>query len=180
MFGHKREQREHGVGRRRVVTLLILAAVFLLLISGGTFFTEKWSKAKRLSALKTEEALVFEGLKAEYLARKGSLDRLRRKAYGKESASVVALTEEIGREAGVGGRIVSLKSLGEKKNAGYIESGLEVRIENIKLNELVNFLYMVENHRLLLVVRDFRLKSRFDDPNQLDVSMRLARLKISL
>jgi general secretion pathway protein M len=180
MFGLNGNIRETGQGRRRVVTLALLAALLLLFISGGALFTEKWSRVKSLSVQKAEEAVQFEKLKAEYLARKGSLDRLRRKAYGKESASVVALTEEAGREAGVAGRIVSLRPLGVKRTAGYIESALEVRLERVKLNELVNFLYIIENHRSLLVVRDFRLKSRFDDPNQLDISMRVVRLKRSL
>ncbi len=164
-------------GGRRAVAIASVALFLLLLLWGGTLFSSKYAGVKRLLGVKAREAATFKELKVKYLTKKGQLDFLRRKALSIEPRSVVALVGEIGKEAGVSGRIVSLKSLGESADDGYIKSGVELEIERIELDELVNLLYMIQHNRLLFVINDFRLKARFDNPDLMDVTLKLTRVK---
>ncbi len=179
MYGFKGKGIVYSGRPRRTVLFVIVALVLSALLLGLFIFSAKYTKVKRMAGAKEAEAVAFEKLRTEYLLKKSLLERLRRKAYGAESRSIVAICETLGKEAGVGQRIVSLKPLGEKVQSGYVESAAELRLESVKLDELVNLLYMIENHRLMLVIKDFRLKSRFDNPDLIDVTMQLARLRKS-
>lgn len=51
------------------------------------------------------------------------------------------------------------------------EESLEVKLEKIRLDQLVKLLYATETADALLRVKTLRTRSRFDDPSLLDVTM---------
>lgn len=148
-----------------VPALLIL---FFALALNGYF------SAKKMAAIKKEQLKNFTALRSEYVQKKAAVDELSRKTAPGEETSPVSIIENIGRGIGIRDRMTSLKPLDEKTVLGYADKEAEVRISGIDLNQLVNFIYQTENGRYLLVTREFSLKSRFDNPDLLDIRMRIS------
>lgn len=166
-----------GTDGRRFLPVLAALVILALIVAAGLFYVSGYARVKRLSAIKSIEYGEFLSLKREFLLKKKAIDPFMRKAYvSGEGGSTIAVVEEIGSMAGVKEKITALKPLGEIKEMGFAISGVELRIEGIELNQLVNLLYLIENHKTLLVIKDFTLKSRFEDPDLLDVSLKLRRI----
>jgi general secretion pathway protein M len=166
-----------GTDGRRLLPVLAALVILALIVAAALFYVSGYARVKRLSAIKLLEHGEFLSLKREFLLKKKAIAPILRKAYvSGEGASTIAVVEEIGGMVGVKEKITALKPLGETKEMGFAVSGVELRIEGIELNQLVNLLYLIENHKTLLVIKDFTLKSRFEDPDLLDVSLKLKRL----
>ncbi len=166
-----------SMSRQTLVYILAALIVFALAVSGSMFVAGRYARVKRMADVKRREYGEFMELKREFLVKKNALDSTIRKAYvSAEGRSAIAVVEEIGAMVGVKERITSLKPLPGVDRMGFTVSGVEVRIERMDLNQLVNFLYLIENHRTLLVIKEFKLKSRFEDPDYLDVTLKLAHL----
>ncbi len=169
--------RLRSMSRQTLVFMLAALIVFVAAVSGSLFVAGRYARIKRVAAVKAREHGEFMVLKSEFLIKKNAMDSTLRKAYvSAEGRSAIAVVEEIGAMVGVKEHITSLKPLGETARMGFTVSGVEVRIERMDLNQLVNFLYLIENHRTLLVIKEFKLKSRFEDPDYLDVTLKLLHL----
>lgn len=57
---------------------------------------------------------------------------------------------------------------------GMTVETVEVKLEKIRLDQLVKLLYAAETADALLQVRNLRSKARFDDPSLLDVTLTIA------
>jgi general secretion pathway protein M len=166
-----------SMSRQTLAYILAALIVLVVAVSGSLFTAGRYARVKRMAAVKRQEHGEFMRLKREFLIKKNAMDSTLRKAYvSAEGRSAIAVVEEIGAMVGVKERITSLKPLARVAEMGFTVSGVEVRIERMDLNQLVNFLYLIENHRTLLVIKEFRLKSRFEDPDYLDVTLKLSHL----
>lgn len=152
------------------------AVALILAFALGYGGLNKYKSFERKVAAKKEEIKKFKALEEEYLRKKSYIESFTKKAYSSGTDSIINLIEGIGNRAGVKERIVSIKPLEEKEVMGYRQKGAEVRIEKIDLNQLINLLYLIENNRSLLVIKEFSMKSRFEDPNLIDVTINLAQL----
>ncbi|MDP2688892.1 MAG: hypothetical protein Q8P48_02150, partial [Deltaproteobacteria bacterium] len=134
--------------------------------------------AGRMVGVNTAEFAWLTSQAGEYLEKKASVDITARKARAVSAGAVSGITEieQIGRQVGVRELITSIKPLEERQVGGYLEKGMEVRIEKIDLNRLVSLLYLIENNRSLLVIREFSMKNRFENPNLLDVNLKIVQL----
>ena len=163
--------------KRTLLPMLAALVILAVIIAGGFISGGRYARVKRLSAIKLREHGEFLSLKREFLLKKNTIDPFLRKAYvSGEGLSTIAVVEEIGALVGVKEKITTLKPLPETSEMGFTISGVELSIEGMNLNQMVNLLYLIENHKTLLVVKEFTLKSRFEDPDLLDVSLKLTRL----
>lgn len=87
--------------------------------------------------------------------------------------SVAKLIEEIG----IKGKNSQIKPLKGEDRPGIVEDAAEVKIEGISANEAVNLLYRLEKGVKPVVIKKANLKTRYDDPAKLDVTLAVALLK---
>jgi general secretion pathway protein M len=87
--------------------------------------------------------------------------------------SVAKLIDEIG----IKGKSSQIKPLKGDERPGVIEDAAEVKIEGLSANEAVNLLYRLEKGAKPVVIKKANLKTRYDDPGKLDVTLALALLK---
>jgi general secretion pathway protein M len=87
--------------------------------------------------------------------------------------SVVKLIEEIG----IKGKNSQIKPLKGEDRPGLVEDAAEVKIESLSANEAINLLYRLEKGAKPVVIRKANLKTRYDDPARLDVTLAVALLK---
>lgn len=150
-----------------------LAAVLALALGTGFFFLMTNSiinKAEKIASTNNKELVRFNSLKEEYLIVSASQEPLIKKLLASQTEkSVGEIIEEIGDAIGIKDRISSFKPTEDKVEKGYMQKGVEVKIDGISFNELLNLLYKIENHRNLLLIKDFSMKAHFDDPGVSDV-----------
>jgi hypothetical protein len=112
-------------------------------------------------------------MKADYIGKKAVLDRFAQRAAD-SGVSPVSAIEEIAKRTGIKERVASVKPLEEVSSPGYTDKPVEVRLEAVDLNQLVNFIYHGEAGPALMVVRELSMKSRFENPDLLDVTMKVS------
>jgi general secretion pathway protein M len=135
---------------------------------------------ERIAALekkrKTREADLVEmmALKHRYLSAKITSQQFAgRLASTRADDSPAKIIEETGIK-GKSSRITPLKV---EARGGFIEDAAEVKIEGLSANESVNLLYRLEKGGRPILVKKANLKTRFDDPSRLDVTLTVALLK---
>lgn len=80
-------------------------------------------------------------------------------------------------EIGIKGRSLQVKPLKGEDRPGFIEDAAEIKIEGLTANEAVNLLYRLEKGVKPVVVKKGNLKTRYDDPAKLDLTLNIALLK---
>jgi len=76
--------------------------------------------------------------------------------------------ENITKRANLSGKIVSLKPQPGTKTEGFTESVVEVKLDNIALYDVVNYVYLLE--KATLRVRKLAFKPRYDNPKLLNAT----------
>jgi general secretion pathway protein M len=168
-----REQYGNMDRRARIRWGIGISLVLLFLI----LFT---TANERIAALekkrKAREADLVEmmALKHRYLSAKMTSQQFAgRLASTQADDSPAKIIEEIGIK-GKSSRITPLK--GEERGA-FVEDAAEVKIEGLSANEAVNLLYRLEKGGRPVIVKKANLKTRFDDPSRLDLTLTIAILK---
>ena len=77
--------------------------------------------------------------------------------------------ENITKRANLNSKIVSLKPQTGSQTAGYKESIVEIRLDNISLYDVVNYVYLLE--KATLRVRKLSFKPRYDNPKLLNATI---------
>jgi hypothetical protein len=150
-------------------SLVIAAAVVFIFITHGSA-----SQKQRLSSLNKNELARFDTLKDEYFRERALAEPLEKRLYlPAEDASPFTIIERIGERLGIKDKIVTFKPVEVPERSEYVQSAVEVKIDGLSLNELVNFIYRIENHRNLLLVKDFTMSARFEKPELLDIKVQV-------
>lgn len=164
------------MGFRKLYYLSGLAAVIglgLFVILGSWWIAKK----ERIVFLKKQELARFDNLKKEYLRERDGISSIEKKLFASETQeSTDVIMQEIGRTTGIKDKMSSFKPIGVNAGKGYLGKGGEIKIEGITLNQLVNTLYRIENHKSLLLIKTFSMKVQFNNPLLLDVNMQVALL----
>lgn len=74
---------------------------------------------------------------------------------------------------GVRDRVKSLKMTGNREFKGIVEETVEMDVDKLTMNELINLLYRIENHRLQSI-KNVRMKKDFENPERIDVGIRIS------
>lgn len=69
---------------------------------------------------------------------------------------------------------IQSKPLPRQELGSLIEEGAELTLSGLSLNETVNLLYRIEQGAKPLTIRKGLLRSRFNDPSRLDLTLQLA------
>ncbi len=161
--------------RRRLFILLGGISFVIVFLLSGNIVLKKYRGLEKSILAKKKEMLIFVRLKGEYLREKDKFDYVERRALSPRGMeSPITILEGIGIRTGIKEKIIMLKPLEEKVEKGYLERGVNVKIDGMSINQLINFLYKIENNKALLLIKGFSMKSRFDNPNLLDVDINVA------
>ena len=87
--------------------------------------------------------------------------------------SPAKLVEEIG----IKGKNSQIKPVKGDEQPGYVEDAAEVKIDGLTANEPVNLLHRLEKGSRPVIIKKAFLKTRFDDPSRLDLTLTIALLK---
>lgn len=149
------------------ISLLILALCYSLL-------QERIGKLRK--RLMSREKTVQELMLLEHQFRTASSESQRlgnRLATVKADDSLARVVEE----TGIRGKSSQVKPLKGEERQGMVEDAAEIRIEGLTANEAVNLLYRLEKGSRPVVIKKANLKTRYDDPARIDLTLTAAVLK---
>ena len=116
-------------------------------------------------------------LKQRYREVQASAQRLtNRLATVKADDTPARLLDEIG----IKGKNLQVRSLPTAEGSAGREEVAEVRMDGLTANEAINLLYRLEKGTRPVTIRRTLLKTRFDDPSRLDLTLTIALQKQAL
>ena len=80
-------------------------------------------------------------------------------------------------ESGIKGKSTRITPVKGEERAGFMEDAAEVKIEGLSANEAVNLLHRLEKGPRPVIVKKALLRTRFDDPARLDLTLTVALLR---
>lgn len=80
-------------------------------------------------------------------------------------------------EIGIKGKGSQIRPVKGDERPGMVEDAADVKLEGLTANETVNLLHRLEKGTKPVIIKKGVIRSRFDDPARLDLSLTLALLK---
>jgi len=162
---------------RRKTNVLYLAG-FVVGVSLSIIMTNKWiDNMEKKVSLKRQELAAFNDIKRDYLREKAWSEAMERKLFVPHAGeSSDAIIQGIFRGIGIEDKVASFKPFMEEMGKDYVKHGSEIKINKINLNQFVNLVYKIENHKNLLLIKSVSLDSRFDNPAIFDITIQVILL----
>ena len=149
-------------------------ALLLLLAVAYSSVSDALSGLSRKRVVRESELMELMQLKQRYFNLKKESERLaNRLATVKSDDSPGRIMEE----AGIKGKPVQIRPLKGEERGGVQEELAEVKMDGLTANELVNLLHRLEKGAKPVALKKIVVKSRFDDPAKLDVTLTLALIR---
>ena len=80
-------------------------------------------------------------------------------------------------EIGIKGKGSQIRPVKGDERPGMVEDAAEVKLEGLTANEAINLLHRLEKGAKPVLVKKALIRTRFDDPAKLDLSLTIALLK---
>lgn len=93
---------------------------------------------------------------------------------GKKSGSLLSYLETQAQRLNVKHNIVQMKPMSGQSTKNYKENVVEIKMEKVSLDVLLRYLAQVEGSPDLVRVKSLQMRTRFDNPNQVDAKLRVA------
>jgi hypothetical protein len=85
----------------------------------------------------------------------------------------------LARKAGVDNHISSMTPSVNSSTAAYSEEAVEVKMDNVNLAKLVEYLYEIKQPKQFLKINRLNIKPHSNDRQQLNVSFRVSVFKLN-
>jgi type II secretory pathway component PulM len=166
----------------RYASLLRHPSSALLLITLGLFvlaiplFILQKSAAKDAGTTRTR-LKELSTLSAEYRDRKEKITAIEQNKSQRKVSGIPQAIDEISSSVSLRGKVKGEKAIGTRELAVGTEETAEVQIEKVTMNELVNFLYALDEAPVMLTVRRASVKRTFEDPGLFNLTLTLSLLQ---
>ncbi|MBI3994954.1 MAG: type 4a pilus biogenesis protein PilO [Nitrospirae bacterium] len=158
--------------------LYLLAGGFAMLglllygvYSAGATYLDRMKGLDRLIRQKQEAMTTLDQIRREYVrikGRIGALDERIRKDQGQ--FSLLSFLESLAGTADVRSRIAYMRPQAAVPMDPYREISVEMKIENVTLDQAVRFLSSIEQAPHVLKIRNLHFRTRYANPQFLDVT----------
>ena len=116
-------------------------------------------------------------LSQEYTALKSIVGSVEARKSLTKVEGIVQAVDEIFKSMGLQQKVKSVKSTGVKERKYSSEEEADVSVEKVTMNEMVNILYRMENAPMILSVRRTSIKTSFENPSLLNITMTVGLIK---
>jgi len=109
-------------------------------------------------------------LKEEYLEISQRIEGLEKGLPAESKFSSLSFLEENAAKNHIRDKIAFIRPLGPQVKKNYREIPVEIKIENVKLQQIIPFLTAIERAPQGLRIKRLAMKTRFSDPDKMDVT----------
>jgi type II secretory pathway component PulM len=143
------------------------AAVILLYALVLSPISSDLSRKRDLIPRKEKELDEIKALRTQYVEIQKQLQEAQ--AAAAQRGPLLTDMENFTKRANLSGKIVSMKPQAGVQTEGFKESIVEVKLENITLYDIVNYVYLLEKNTLR--IRKLQFKPRYDNPKLLNATI---------
>lgn len=151
-------------------TLMVISGIAFLFVLSLVLFEFSLSMKKERKVLKSRQKELFV-LADEYQHLKRAVDSVEGKKSLSKVAGIVQAVDEVFGSLGLNQKVKSVKSAGTREKKYAVEEEADVSVEKVTMNEMVNILYKIENAPMILSVKRTTIRTSFDNPSLLNVTM---------
>jgi hypothetical protein len=148
----------------------IAAAVILLYAFVVAPLSADLSRKRDMIPKKEKDLVEIRVLKDQYLDMQRRLQQAQ--ASAAKRGPLLTEIENITKRTNLGSKIVSLKPQAGVQTANFKESIVEIKLENVTLYDVVNFVNQLE--KATLRIRKLYFKPRFDNPKLLNSTIQVS------
>ncbi len=152
---------------RRLIVISAAAVLFLVCL---VLFKVSLSMKNERDALRSQEK-ELSVLAGEYQALKRTVDSVEGKKSLTKVMGIVQAVDEVFSSLGLNQKLKSVKPTGTREKKYGIEEEADISVERVTMNEMVNILFKIENAPMILSVKKTAVKTSFDNPSLLNVTM---------
>jgi Pilus assembly protein, PilO len=170
-----RFRRERITSRERIYLIVAGITLIGLLVYGfysaATSYLDRMKSLDRLIRQKGVALSTLNQIGREYAQIKtqfGSLDERIQKDQGK--FSLLSFLESLAGTADVRSRITYMRPQATAQVDQYRESSVEMKIENVTLDQAIRFLSSIEQAPHVLKIKNLHMRTRYANPQFLDVT----------
>jgi type II secretory pathway component PulM len=150
---------------------VLLALLFMLVIdpmlAHSARLDQQIIKAQRdLQDLRT--------LQREYQRQKSILDDVNAQLKRQKNFSIFSRLEELAGQTGVRSSLLYIKPAVSTPSDAYEEEAVEIKLENVTLEQLTNYLYQIENSPQFMKIKRLYIKPRSDNRQILSAIFRVS------
>jgi general secretion pathway protein M len=161
-------------GRKILIAVGIVMLGFI-----GHFFVlvpvkEEIHRLDRTIAEKQEDLRMLVEVREEYIPLRERLRQVEGRFLQNGGGSLMALVEALAGRVQVRELMASMRPQGESVGEGFKETSAEVRLERIRLDQVLGLLTAIDEAPILLRVKQFHFKARFADPGLFDLTLMLS------
>ncbi len=143
------------------------AAVILLWALVLSPLSSDLSRKRDLIPRKEKDLAEMKVMRTQYVEIQQRLQELQ--AVAAQRGPLLTDMENFTKRANLSSKIVSMKPQPGVETAGFKVSIVEVKLENITLYDIVNFVYLLERNTLR--IRKLQFKPRYDNPKLLNATI---------
>ncbi len=169
-----------GFEQEKHLKPLIAAGLILLLLGIGWVYTGHQQRLERferkIDSAQKELVQLKVSLK-EYLELEAQMQKLKPQGGSAPKQNLISAVEAATEQVSARSQLIYVRPQPDKEREGLTEEGVEIKLEKLKLHQLVELLYQFDQSEQILKVSQLRVRTRFDNPEQLDTSIILNRFR---
>jgi len=150
--------------------LLISAAAVFILVVSVLLVNASLSLKKEGSALRAQKEEILL-LREDFLELRKKIGSVEGKKSLTKVEGIVQAIDEVFKSTGLNQKVKSVKPTATRDNKYALEEEAYVEVEKVSMNEMINILYRIENAPMVLLIKKARLKTSFEDPSLLNMTM---------
>ena len=165
-----------------------LLAVALAIFAGGWGLfaiavkpvLERTRTLRRVISEKQDELVKLRATSNEYISLRDNLDNVRTKVASQEKGfELLPFLETMIRENGLAKKVGTMKQRVLPLGANHSETVVEVRLENLTLKQLIDFLRKVESSKVLARTKSLYIKKNLTNTEMLDSVVEIHNPKLT-
>jgi len=168
-----------GFEQEKHLKPLLAALLVLLLLCLGWAYTSHQQQLERfdrkIESARNELMQLNVSLQ-EYLQLELQLQKLKPKRSSTQN-NLISTVENATEKVSARSQLSYVRPQPDKTRDDLTEEGVEIKLEKLQLHQLVELLYQFDQSDQVLKVSQLRVRTRFDNPEQLDTLMTLSRFR---
>jgi type II secretory pathway component PulM len=148
----------------------LLCVLLFLLVNASV-------SAKRQHSSLREQRKEILALRQEYLRLQSALSAAENRKTTTKSGGIVQAVDELFGSMGLNQKVKSVKSTEARDEKYAVEEEAQVEIDKVSMNEMTNIFYRIENGPFLLSVRKATIRTSFESPTLLNITMNVDLIK---
>jgi general secretion pathway protein M len=155
-----------GAGIAILLTLLFTMVIDPMLAHSARLDKQIVAAQRELQELHT--------LQQDYQRQKGVIDRINAQLKRQKGFSVFSRLEELAKQTETRSKILYIKPTVSSPSDAYEEESVEIKMEDVTLEQLIKYLFQIENSPQFMKIKRLYIKPRLDNRQLLSVIFRVS------